>query len=637
MFSPKSSSGVTVTEAQAFGYAAFYAAVRVIAESVAGLPLILYERDGERGRRRATEHKAYALLGSRPNEYQTAYSFRESRQVSLCTRGNAYAEILREGPTPVELLPLDASRVAVRLERGRAVYDIDGGRRTLNAGQMMHVQNLGSGLEGWSPLRLAREQIGQGIAADRHGARFFANAATPGGVLSYPGQFEDEEDIRRLRASVSNQASGDNAHKTLVLEEGMTWAPMSMPNDDAQWLESRRFSTEEIARIFRIPPHMIGVLDRATFSNIEHMGIEFVVHTLRPWLIRWEQELNYKLLEEEDRKRFYFEHLVEDLLRGDTETRFAAYATAIQNGYMTRNEVRQRENLEAMEGLDEFLVPLNLGGVSEQSPPEDEQDDDAERGDPPEVEQRTEQRADVQRRSLTDRQQTMASFRSVFEDAARRVINRETNQVRKMARRFLEATPVDTEGFLAWLRKYYTDTIPEFVRDAFGPAFAAYAGQLLRVISDELGRGVGDVDAFLDAYMDAFASRYSMRNRIRLEETVTKSGTSDLIGAVGAILLLWREKRAASVASSELVQLNGATSRVSYENAGVEKLVWVAVGSDTCPICDEMDGRVVGVREAFVQEGDSVAGGPEQGGIRASSTVRHPPIHDGCDCMIVAE
>jgi len=222
-----------------------------------------------------------------------------------------------------------------------------------------------NGYEGVSPIRYAKESIGLAQATERHGANTFQNGARMGGILSYPGRFKDPATSQKVADEFDSRTNGDNAHKTIVLEEGMKWEKVTMTADDAQYLETRQFQIPEICRFFRMPPHKIGDLTRATFSNIEHQSIEYVVDTLGPWLTRWEQALNMSLLTEREQQEYYFEFLVDGLLRGDIKSRYEAYARGILSGFLTRNEVRSRENLEWLDGLDEPLTPTNMAAVSD--------------------------------------------------------------------------------------------------------------------------------------------------------------------------------------------------------------------------------------------------------------------------------
>jgi len=266
----------------------------------------------------------------------------------------------------VALWPLDPNRV--RIDRGPdkrlryTAWDDTGRAVVLAARDVLHLHGLGfDGVTGYSVAHLAREGIGAALAAERSGAALFGNGAVGLGVLETPGELGLDA-AQRLRESWEEAYRGSSKHhKTAILEQGLTWKPTAIPNKDAQWIEAREFGVSELARWLRIPPHKIGMLKDATFSNIEEQSREYVTDSLQPWLVRWEQEIARKLLP--IKSDLFAEHLVDGLLRGDTEARFNAYRTAILAGWMSRNEARAIENLNPVEGLDTFLEPLNTGPV----------------------------------------------------------------------------------------------------------------------------------------------------------------------------------------------------------------------------------------------------------------------------------
>jgi HK97 family phage portal protein len=359
-------AGIQVTETRALNCAAVFAAVRLISESVASLPAILYERIDD-GKQRATEHPTYVLLHDTPNPEMTAFSFHESLQGQSLMRGNGYAEIERNGAgKPLALWPLPPDRVKPRRDaNGRRYYEVQtaSGVRNLPAENIIHIPGLGfDGTVGYDVLSLARESLGLTLGVEKSGAKYFGNGSRPGGVLEVPGRLS--EDARKnLKESFAELHQGlSNAHRLAVLEEGMKWAATGNTPEEAQFLETRRFQTVEVCRWFNVPPHMLRDLDRATFSNIEHQGIDFVTYTLRPWLIRREQEFNRKLLTAAERKTMFFEHLVDALLRGDTQSRYAAYSVALNNGFASPNDIQRWENRNPINvpEADQYRRAVNL-------------------------------------------------------------------------------------------------------------------------------------------------------------------------------------------------------------------------------------------------------------------------------------
>jgi HK97 family phage portal protein len=332
------------------------------------LPLKIYETQGET--RRVANHPLNYLLGGSCNGEQTAMELREFQMTCLGLRGNAFTQIVRNGAGSVaELNPLNARYMHIdRNAAGKLVFDY---QETGNAGvyserDIWRIAGLGTnGVTGQSPIALAKESIGVSLATESHAARIFSNGANTNTVLEFPGKLSPEQ-ITNLRDQLDqNQTGHRNSGKPWILESGMTHKSVGMTNDDSQFLESRKFQIAEIARWYRVPLHMLAEMSAATFGNIEHQSIEFVVHTIRPWLVRIEQSIARDLLTPVERQRLYASHTVEGLLRGDTATRYEAYGKGIQDGWMNRNEVRKLENMNPADGLDEYVLPMNISTISE--------------------------------------------------------------------------------------------------------------------------------------------------------------------------------------------------------------------------------------------------------------------------------
>ena len=365
-----SMSGKSVTPSSAIQVSAVYACVRVIAETIASLPLHVYEST-DAGSRKANEHPLYRLLHDEPNTEMTSFIWREVMLSHLLLYGNSYCQILRSGRSKiVGLYPLLPDHMAVdRDTKGKLTYTYttsEGRMEQLNPEDVLHIPGLGfDGVMGYSPIALEKAAIGLGIAAEEYGSKFFQNGARPSGILTHPNTVKDPA---ALRASWNAAYGGSgNASRVAVLEEGMTFVPLSMPNNEAQFLETRKFQVTEICRIFRVPPHMIGDLERATFSNIESQNISFAVHTIRPWLVRIEQAINKTLIPENEKDRYYAQFNIDGLMRGDYKSRMEGYAIARQNGWMSANDIRALENLNPIseeEGGNAYLVNGNMIPIS---------------------------------------------------------------------------------------------------------------------------------------------------------------------------------------------------------------------------------------------------------------------------------
>lgn len=390
-----SSAGKNVNERSAMQMTAVYSCVRILAEAVAGLPLHLYRYKEDGGKEKALDFNLYHLLHDEPNKEMSSFIFRETLMTHLLLWGNAYAQIIRNGKGEVvALYPLMPNKMKVdRDENGELYYTytrsteeaptMKGSTVYLTPRDVLHIPGLGfDGLVGYSPIAMAKNAIGLAIATEEYGAKFFANGAAPSGVLEHPGTIKDPA---RLRENWNSTFGGSaNSGKVAVLEEGMKYTPISISPEQAQFLETRRFQIDEIARIFRVPPHMVGDLEKSSFSNIEQQSLEFVKYTLDPWVVRWEQSLARSLLTEDQKKVYFFKFNLEGLLRGDYASRMSGYATARQNGWMSANDIRELENLDkipAEEGGDLYLIngnmlPLNKAGAFANKSKEEETDEE---------------------------------------------------------------------------------------------------------------------------------------------------------------------------------------------------------------------------------------------------------------------
>ena len=369
-----STSGKAVTERSAMQMTAVYSCVRILAEAVAGLPLNLYRYTEDGGKEKAIDHPLYLLLHDEPNPEMSSFVFRETLMTHLLLRGNAYAQVIRNGKGEViALYPLMPNKMTVdRDSQGQLYYSYQRGTDEairdknqtviLRPSDVLHIPGLGfDGLVGYSPIAMAKNAIGMAIACEEYGAKFFANGAAPGGVLEHPGTIKDPQPVRESWQSTFG-GSG-NANKIAVLEEGMKYTPIGISPEQAQFLETRKFQINEIARIFRVPPHMVGDLEKSSFSNIEQQSLEFVKYTLEPWVIRWEQSIQRTLLSTHEKARYFVKFNLEGLLRGDYQSRMNGYATARQNGWMSANDIRELENLDRIpteEGGDLYLINGNM-------------------------------------------------------------------------------------------------------------------------------------------------------------------------------------------------------------------------------------------------------------------------------------
>lgn len=367
----RTTSGKPVNERTAMQTTAVYACVRILAEAVASLPLHVYEYQDDGGKKLVYDHPLYYLLHDEPNPEMTSFVFRETLMSHLLIWGNAYAQIIRDGAGRVlGLYPLLPDKMEVQRDDKGNIYYVysrnsdenpmfkEYGNIKLKAEDVLHIPGLGfDGLIGYSPIAMAKNAVGMTLACEEYGASFFANGANPGGVLEHPGVLKDPSKVRESWNSVYRGVS--NAHKIAVLEEGMKYQQIGIPPEEAQFLETRKFQINEIARLYRIPPHMVGDLDKSSFSNIEQQSLEFVKYTLDPWVIRWEQSLQKSLLLPGEKGKYFIKLNVDGLLRGDYQSRMNGYAVGRQNGWFSANDIREMENMNPIpdeEGGNLYLI-----------------------------------------------------------------------------------------------------------------------------------------------------------------------------------------------------------------------------------------------------------------------------------------
>ena len=367
-------SGKTVNEFTAMQTTAVYSCVRILSEALASLPLHVY-RYSQGGKERVYDHPLYHILHDEPNSEMTSFVFRETLMSHLLIWGNAYAQVIRDGAgRVVALYPLLPNKMEVwRDKNGEIFYTYsrnsdenpnfkDYGSVVLRRQDVLHIPGLGfDGLVGYSPIAMAKNAVGMTLACEEYGASFFANGANPGGVLEHPGVLKDPKKVRDSWNEVYRGTN--NAHKVAVLEEGMKYQQIGIPPEEAQFLETRKFQINEIARLYRIPPHMVGDLEKSSFSNIEQQSLEFVKYTLDPWVIRWEQALQRSLLLPREKAEYFIKLNVDGLLRGDYQSRMNGYSIARQNGWLSANDIREMEDMNPIpneEGGNLYLINGNM-------------------------------------------------------------------------------------------------------------------------------------------------------------------------------------------------------------------------------------------------------------------------------------
>lgn len=448
-------SNESVTVERSLTVPAVLAALTILSQDIASLPLILYRRL-PRGKERASEHPLYTLLHDAPNPEMTSVTFREIQVSHILAWGDFFGQkIWDQRGVLQEVWALRPDRMQVGRENGERVYlyhDANGTPFKFNAEQIWHVPGWGfDGLRGKSLISYGRNAIGLAMATEKYGSRVFANDARPSVAIKHPGSLSDTA-ATNLRESWSQAYGGaNNAGKVAILEEGMDLQTIGFPSKDAQFIETQQWTIAQIARIFRIPPHMLGDVDRSTSwgTGIEQQELGYLTHTLRPHMVRLEQGISKDLLLDFERREYFAEHLVDAMLRTDLQTRMLAYAQAITNGIYTRNEVREKENLLPYEGGDEPLVPLNMQSGNEKPHPQND----------PQNDPQTQPADATPKRDITP----------LLLDAVRRISKRDTNELQGALKRYAEKS----DRFNQWLEQFYKRDFPEFIQQTFAPLVAA--------------------------------------------------------------------------------------------------------------------------------------------------------------------
>lgn len=443
-------SGESVTVDRALTVPAVLAGFSILTEDTSSLPLILYHRLA-RGKERAVDHPLYRLIHDEPNPEMTSMVWREIVMGHLLGWGNHFSQLIYDARGIVrEIWPLNPANMEIGRKDGERIYlyrNMQGKQIAFTQDQILHIPAMSfDGLRGYSRIALARNAIALGMAAEKYASRVFQNDARPSVAVKHPNKLDDESH-RHLRESWTQAYAGaDNAGKVAILEEGMSLETIGFPPKDAMFIESQSWTVQQLSRVFRIPNHMLGDVERSTSwgSGIEQQEMGYTTHTLRPWTTRIDQHLTSRLLLEQEKGEYFFEHNFDALLRADTLTRMQAYAVAITNGILTRNEVREAENRVPYEGGDEPLYPLNMTTSVDA---EDHKEDEPAQDEEP--------KQDQPKRDLTP----------LLLDAARRIAKRDENELNGALKRY-EGKP---EKWTAWIEEFYKRDLPAFILSTLKP------------------------------------------------------------------------------------------------------------------------------------------------------------------------
>jgi HK97 family phage portal protein len=649
-----------ITPGNAMALATVLACVRVLAESIAMLPLELRLRQ-QRGSIAATMHPVYSLLRDLPNPETTSAELRLALAGHLALYGNAYCQLVADRAGRwIEMWPLRPDKTEpVRLDSGQLAYKHtrpDGEIWWLPAAEVLHIRGLSNdGLIGYSPITMARRVFETKTRMEEYENSFYANGARPGVVLQHPHTLSPVAQAKLIESWQSRHGGAGNANKIAILEEGMTIEDLGVPQTDAQFIESQKLTKAEIASLFRVPLHMVNDLDRATFANIEQMSLEFVIYSLTPWLVCIEQAISRSLLTPSERSRYYAKHKLQALLRGDNASRSQFYSTGLQWGYLSVNDVRELEDLQPIDAGDTYFVPLNMipieqaaagaGAATPASEPGAATRSSTlpaaagctcggQHGQP---EHRASATDDASEDLRLARVATAAATRPVFEDVASRMVKRESADIQRAIAKVWRQRGADE--FSQWLATYYQD-FASVLRDAFQPAVMSTTRHASMAAAAELQRkprGLTDqLRSFAAGYLDSLADGWCASARTQIEIVISEAiaAGADPVAAVEDRLNRWQETKVAKVADRQSFEALNAALIASYGVYGATRYQWLARG-DSCPYCRQLSGRSAGIEEYIVGAGSQLDGG-ESGNMEIRRNVRHGPIHGGCDCTVAA-
>lgn len=502
----ESKAGVPVDEDTAMKYSAYSSGIRIISETIASMPLNIYEDMGDKGKRKATKHPLYSLLHDQPNPDMDSFTWRETAKVHVLGWGNHYS-LLKRHPLydhVIEIYPMEPWRVKPEMVNtpsfGRIklyrYQPFEGPEVYLGTKDVLHIHGLSyNGIVGITPLTWYREQVGLGLAMEEYSARFFSNGMNASGVFTTPQTLKNDT-YERLKAQLHGRFAGlSKSHNAMILEQELKFDKISINPNDAQLLESKKFQVEEIARILRIPLVLLGTSEPVSDNNVEHLGINFITYCLLPWIKRDEQAYNMQLFAEKDKGKYFSKIIVDGLLRGDTATRFESYTKAIQNGIYSPNNVLEMEDRNPYDGGEKHFIQLNMQSI----------EDIGQTVEPPAAP--TNDLRAIESNSLTSKltEKLLAAYKPLLFNALIRVIKREKTDVLKIIKD--KFTTIDIEN-------YYTKH-KEFVSKQIKPVVYAFT----EALGAENSVDVSDITIFSDSYSLDFTERFTENNIAELRAT----------------------------------------------------------------------------------------------------------------------
>jgi HK97 family phage portal protein len=625
-------SGVNTSSQGALSISAVYACVRVITQAISTVPFVLYEKDSEGNRREAVEHPLHKILHDEPNRDMTSMTYREVVMNHLLLRGVHYSEVVWDNSgNVVEVYPLDPDQIKV--ERNEATKELQ--YRHLPTGKVLpkyrilHIPGLGwDGINSYSPLALARNSLSLAQSVEKYGNNFFTNGINPTGFIEVPDTMSDAAYQRFVKDLKGKYGGVSNSGRLLILENGAKYSRVSIAPEDAQFLQTRKFSVQDICRWFGVPPYMVGDLEKLNYNNIEQQSIDLVRYTFRPWAVRLEQHFNRSFIPSKKRGQMFCELKLDGLLRGDAASRWAYYTQGHDRGILSADEIRQLENLPAQPDNmgKEYLVPLNYTTktklLTAYQPIEEEE--------PTEEPQKEEKHSFTvdQRTSLNEFKSVMSGYKPRIRKYMTMLVGDVYTEASERFEKHFSERGVST--FMQWMERYLKE-LQQTIVDSYTPIAEEYALRVMKVTTDELGTMMVDITPFRESYVNGFAKRYVRKTEALFNKYLEEGMDNE---TVQQKLEQYRDKMVGELTEEETVRGGNSYRRAIYKKVGVTRLKWSASG-ETCPLCRSLDGRVVGIEEAFINEGDEMDFGENKTISRKNFST--PPIHAGCECSIVAE
>lgn len=656
-------TGVPVNEQTALNFSAVYAAIRLLTETVSTLPIHLYERT-ENGERRIVEEHPLSTLLRKPNPEMTRNVFFEVLHGHIETYGKAFAEIVHNTKSgyPKALYPVMPNNI--RIQRNKETKKLEYVYKPTGAvvpsWKMLHIPGFGyNGIDSYSPIQLARQTIGLGLASEEFQARYFSQGTQIGGFVQMENELSDEA-FERFKQQINEKYKGlQNSHGLIILEDGAKYEPVKISMEDAQFLESRQFTIKEIARWFGVKPHMIGDLSDATFSNIEHQGMEAVRYTFRPRIVRWEEALNNKLIPGPEQNQYYFKFSMEGLLRGDVKTRYEAYRMGIQDGWLNADEVRRMEDLNPQpEDIGKaYFVPANMmnkkiaiegnnlpqsnkeenkkidSSVSLYDNIEDNRDNKETNNNEKLEQQNLEEQKQIE--SAENRREKTENYRNLMNKQVSNILEKEIEVIRNNIGLLDEGT----ETFITQIKEEL-EKVKEDIPNQLLPTFETIGEELIPSIKEELGKDIDvteNIDEFIKKYVDNFATRHNIELTTETKSVVYDSSYSDRKEKMEEQLKYWEKNKVEDIVNNEVVRSENAITKTAYAAMGIVKIKSMATFNDTCPFCKALHGKVIDVDGYFLDKGQNFQPKGATHPLIPSGNVSHPPYHKGCNCQIVAE